>query len=540
MDQPVAAPDKAVLHVQLGAVQRMEHGANQLPGRAGIELGIAVEGEQIARSVQRVLFAKHPETALLIVQQPRQFQQSAALALPATPVFTIKAAGAGEAVKAAAVSAVQRFNPGFHPAQDRPVAGCSLAAVRRQIGQKTEEQVFPLASAGQTQLFQLLHQGPGLRLGGRHGCEHAKRSPLWRHSLAHIHARQAPGRDGVQQQIVDQVFHQLRHRQQQEQRGGGTAQGEGRKQGKKERQQHIGRDVEGLPERGRVPKQEKADVPALLRSPFHQPPGIDDLLHAFAAGQQLHPAEIVLLGLAVHAGVIPAGVTGEDGADLIGSAQKRLRVQHGEEPQRSEKCLQGGGERLRIRRKTQLTADGGHLLQQGGAQTGEKEGQLRPVQHRDTLYALQEESAARLRDLPLAGLYQRPAEGENPDAVLTASQMLGGTQRRQGGEPLTPGQIAVIQQPLTGSRNGGLLLPAAAHGLIAAVDLPETGFELLRRLHTADKCPRMQQPRCGDAKILQPFIVDVYSVHTCLPGVFLVAFPEFGSFIRDVMATVLW
>ena len=108
MEDAVPGRDHGPLCVGPGAAQRVEHRADQLASRAGIEARVAVEREDEARAFKRRALALDRKLALASVEQRREREQRAALALMPAPALAVEAARAGEEIKAAAVAAVER------------------------------------------------------------------------------------------------------------------------------------------------------------------------------------------------------------------------------------------------------------------------------------------------------------------------------------------------------------------------------------------------------------------------------------------------
>ena len=113
LDHPVTGGDKAGLFVDPGPVHGMQHGADQLPCRAGAEAAVAVQGQQKADAPERGRVSDDGESTLLPGAEGGQLQQGAPLALKAGPELPVKGTGTGKEIEAAAVAGVQRFDPGF-------------------------------------------------------------------------------------------------------------------------------------------------------------------------------------------------------------------------------------------------------------------------------------------------------------------------------------------------------------------------------------------------------------------------------------------
>ena len=205
MHDGVSRRDGLCARVYHGAVERVQHRADKLPGGAGIYPRVAVERQYIFRSDKRVSFARHLKLARLVADELCKLHYRAALALTGAVALPVEASAAGEKIKAPAVSAVQARHGLAHGADERLVS-VGLGAVRhRQVGQQPEAEVHALAHTRAVQLLQPLHIGlPAEKRG-----YHAHSPPRLRHTGAHVHAHQPPRAHYVQQYEVDKALHEL-------------------------------------------------------------------------------------------------------------------------------------------------------------------------------------------------------------------------------------------------------------------------------------------------------------------------------------------
>ena len=233
------------------------------------------------------------------------------------------------------------------------------------------------------------------------------------------------------------------------------------------------------------------------------------LLHPLAPGELFHPAQVVLPAFPVHPGEIAARIGGEHRRGHVRALQELFRVELGKEPQRAEELLQPPGAAVELGGVGHLAADPGKRLQTGRAQADGKEGELRPAQHGDGLKAVEKLPAARLRDLAQPRAQQRPAERENHQPLLTQPQPLCRPQRALGLERLPPRQIPVVEQPFTGRGDVRGIAVAAAHGVVAAPDLPGVQAQGARGRAPAALPQRAQQTRDGGRVVAQPLGFDI-------------------------------
>ena len=156
MDDGVTRRDRVRARVDHRAAQRVQHRADKLARRAGIDARVAVEREDIPRAAQRVLFARHLKLALLVAQELCQLQYRPALALVRGVALAVKAARAREKVEASAVFAVEAHNGLAHGTDERFVRVRAGAVRLRQVGEQSERQRRALAPAGVVKLLQPL------------------------------------------------------------------------------------------------------------------------------------------------------------------------------------------------------------------------------------------------------------------------------------------------------------------------------------------------------------------------------------------------
>ena len=470
VDQGVARRHDVPLGVYLGLAQGMEHGADQLRGRARVHAGVAVQGDDIPDPRKGVPVAGDLQGGFLVAQQLCQLQKGAPLALAAGIALPIEAALPGEQVKAAAVSDVQLVYGPAGGAENLRIR-LRLRLVRPgQIRQNAEAQVLPGAAVGKAEFLQPGGQPDAAARVRQQGGEHADGSALRGHALFRVHSGQPPGRDEVQQQKVQKALHQLRHRQQQKRRRAGAAHGKGQQQAQKQGEDNVGADVEpGAPARLPV-KEIKAHMPHVLFRLLDQAAGQHMLLQTLCPGQLFQPCKIVLPGAQIHVGIVAGGIPGEDGLRHVGSGEELFRVQHGEEPQGAEKGLQLLGVLPGVGGILHGGTDLGDALNHGGPQSGGEQHKLAAPQHRHGLKAPEKQGAALLVGGAQPRVQQGTAQLKDQRQLAAEPQAPCPAEPGAGAAVLPLHHIPVVQQPLAGGRGGGLAAVAAGDGLVCALN----------------------------------------------------------------------
>ena len=327
LQDPVARGDEPLFRIEPRRIERMQHRADQLPGRAGIQPRVAVERQQKAGPCQCVPVSGDAQLRLPVAQEPRQLEQGPALALPAAPALAVKAAGTCEEVKAAAVLPVQPVDLLHRGGEDGGVR-LRLGAVRlRQIGQQPEAQVFSLSPAGKAQLLQPPRRVMGLPLAAEQRRDDAERAPLGRDAFRKIQSGQAPRRQQTQEQRVQHALDELRDRQQQQQRRRAAVERQTDAETQQQRQQQVHRDVQTGEEGTGRAEQIRADVPFLRLGGTDETAGADMLLDPLAARELLQPTQIIEPALAIHPREDAVGVGGQHRGAHIRAVQELLRVE---------------------------------------------------------------------------------------------------------------------------------------------------------------------------------------------------------------------
>ena len=341
MDEPVARRHHALFGVDVGAVHRVEHRADQRERGAGLHARVAVEREDVACARQRVALPGDGEGGGFVSYQPRQIQQRPALALFAAPALAVKAARTGKEIEAAAIAPVERGDRFAGGAQQPGVRLRFLRVGGGQVGQNAILQVLPGFAVCQAEFLQPPAELFGALRVRQQRREDAERFSLRRHALRQIHPGQPPGRDQAQQHQVHQALDKLRHGKQQQGSGPDAARGKGQQQAQKQARQHDGGNIDPGARVRRLVKKEKAEVPALLLCLADQTAGQQMLLRALRAGQRLQPFEIAPAALPVHAGVDVSGIFTKRRVAEIDRAQQLLRIRAGEPAQRGKQGLEG-------------------------------------------------------------------------------------------------------------------------------------------------------------------------------------------------------
>ena len=487
----------------------MQHRADQLPGRAGIQPRVAVERQQKAGPCQCVPVSGDAQLRLPVAQEPRQLEQGPALALPAAPALAVKAAGTYEEVKAAAVLPVQPVDLLHRGGEDGGIR-LRLGAVRlRQIGQQPEAQVFSLSPAGKAQLLQPPRRVMGLPLAAEQRRDDAERAPLGRDAFRKIQSGQAPRRQQTQEQRVQHALDELRDRQQQQQRRRAAVERQTDAETQQQRQQQVHRDIQTGEEGTGRAEQIRADVPFLRLGGTDETAGADMLLDPLAARELLQPTQIIEPALAIHPREDAVGVGGQHRGAHIRAVQELLRVELREEPQRAEERLQLCGEGVQLGAVGHAAADGGDLLQAGCLEAAGEERELRPAQHGDALKAVQKEPAPLLVSAAEPGSEQTAAEGQHQQTLVAAAQAARRAQRLGREQMLPLYQIPVVQQPFTGRRDLRAVPIPPAHGRGTAADFPHPGGERPRGGLSAAFSRGVQQPCRGRCVVVQAVVFNI-------------------------------
>ena len=449
----MAGADHSRLPVYDGAVQRVEHGADQLPGGAGREAAVAVQRQQIAQPGKGLGRPRHPEGAGPSAAEAGQLQQGAPFALPAGPLLSAELPGPGKEEETPAAAPVQRRDSLPGGLQQLLIPRRRLRTRRRQIQKQAEEQVFPLPPTGHAQLLQPSAESSGGLPVGQQGGDDAEGPARPGNAAAQIHPGQGLGRAKLCQQKVSGPLREGRQRHGQQQRGG-KADAERRRQQQGEGQQQLQQDRQPRPPGTRFGKQQRPHVDLPLLRPLDQLSGAGKLLPAAAPGKALHPGQIVPAGGGVHPGIVPAGIPAEHRVAEVRLREKLLRIQHGKETQGAEEGLQSGGAVFRPGSPAELPGQSRQLSQSGTAQGGGKETQLRPAQGTHPLKAGQEEGGALLVDPAPPRQQQGPGQGQDQRPLRALAQVSSAREVLPRAQRLPAGKIGVVQQPFPGGRQG--------------------------------------------------------------------------------------
>ena len=511
VDEPVARGDDAPDRVDDRAVERMEHRPDQRERRAREHPGVAVEREDIARAAERVAVPGHREGRGPVGKEPCQLQQRPALALLAAVALAVKAARAGEEIKAAAVFPVERRD-GLARVAQQPGVRLRLGGIRGgEIGQDAVLELCPGPALRHAKFLQPLAERPGALRVRQQRREDAEGLALVRHALRQIEPRQPPRREEAQQHQIDRALHQLRHRQQQKRKDPAAAGGEGQQQRQKEAREDERCDVEPLAAVAASVKEKKADVPPLPPRPPGKLPGEHMLLGALHPCQRLDALKVGLAALAVHAPVDPSGVRAQRRVAEVGAAQQLLHVLAAEKAQRGKQRLKGLALRLGIGGVGERLAHGGERREDRGAHRGREEQQLPPPQRRHGLKALQKSAAAPGGEPSLPGGQKRAAgrEHQKPLRVGPLPPRPAQIAQRRDGLPLR--QIPVVQQPPAGRRRVLRRGVAALDRLVAAAHFGKLSPQRERGGLRLPLAERPGEPGAVGGKIGEPVLRHIQS-----------------------------
>ena len=454
LDHAMATHDGFPPGVDHRTVQGMQGRADQLLYRAGVDLGIRVECQNIARALQRRFLAADLQLALLPAEQPGQRAQRAAFALAAAPVFPVIAARPCKEEKASAVFFIQAGD--FLPRRQEHLSVCALRLFLRrgQVRQQAEAErrAAFFSAAGTVQPFEFFRT-PLRRIHvAQQRRDHADALPLGGDAAAHVHARQAAGTDQAREDKVRQSLHRFKNRQEKQQRRGkahAVADQQLRRQGKGK----LCRRIDLRPRSAIVREEVKAHMPPFAFGPLDQRSGRALLLSSLLFRQPLQRLEVGALRLGVHAGIFTGRVQRKDQPRHVHACRQFVEVHQRQTPKRRKQCREqlGMPPCLNGRLLTAVphgTAD----LRDGGddraAQHGPQHFQLALAQDADALKAVKESKQPLLRHLAPARAQQCAAEGKGQALAAARAQRPGGSQRGQRALPLAQDQIVVVQHPL--------------------------------------------------------------------------------------------
>ena len=454
VDDAVSGDHHASFPVCHRAVERVQHRPDKLSGRAGQQLGVAVQREYISCAVQRLwVSGQYLQTSAPAENILRQRQHGAALALvtPVNAVGLAQHAPAAKKVKSAAVLFVQSLNALPGGGQNVAVLRQLFAFALPEVGQDTEGQVAPALAVQKPEPLQFFRQlFPGIG-GGQQGGHHAYGPPLVWHALLQRQARNAPGLQKPHYYEIQQTFHQLGYRQKQQERGGGAFQGKAGQKSKEKRQEQIC----GYIPRAGAPLWSvsgRADIQPVSHVPLPAPGALRKLenffgklilLHAPGPGKLCYRIAVIPAAFIVHQGIHPCGVPAQSLLHPVHTVQQRGEVQRGNKPQGGEE--RGGG--LFVRGAAVFFREGQY---QRAPQGVRKQRQLLLRQRRRPLYSLQKFCAALRRHLALPAAGKGFAQNENIGLLAAQAQAPCAAHGCGGADALPAGKIPVVQQPFSG------------------------------------------------------------------------------------------
>ncbi len=457
VDYASARGHHAALFVDLGAVERVQHRAYQLPRRAGQERSVRVQGENIACARYAPEVPGHAlELAVLPGAQRRQGHERAAFALVRRPyaVALVLAARPDKQVKAAAVFPVQAVYGAFCALERRGVVFGLSAPGLRQIGEQREMQIFPALARSATEGLQSARELLAVGARGEYARDGQDGLALVRHALIKRHARHYARRQHVQKQRVEGVLRELQRRQQRKQRRphasgdkpcGGAYRG-GKRHGAK-RVEHARRSLDAPAQR--LHQYPPAHVRALrvgrvLLRELQHPRGALELAHSLACGYFSQSAAVERAGALVHERIRPRRVAREHPPGEVRAVYQLAQIRRRECP---EAC-NGRGDALRVRRSL-----GKFLVQQLDQPRPERRAQQSKFAQRErrhTLIAVKVRRGvlcAHVAGEPvhetLRGLADKRVH--TPGAYFCAR-----IEVPRGGERLALDKIPVVRKPLPG------------------------------------------------------------------------------------------
>ena len=460
----MAAHDRAALRIDHRTVQRMERRADELFDGAGIDLGVAVHGQDKARLFDRGRVAFDAQLALLPPEQARERAERAALALTAAPALAVKAARAGEKAKAAAVSFVQGPDLFFRRGKRLRIRFVLLLRGGRQIREQAEDERVPNARspAGGVQPLEAA-RGLGCAFFSREQRgDHADGPALRRDPAAQVHARQPPRPDEAREQKIDQTRRRLRDRQEQQPRRP-KAPAEADEQRERRRERKADGQIELAAGRPLGIKEDKADMFPLAAGALEQLPRQRRRILPRLFGHLFEPAEIVPFRQRVHARILPRRVEREDQPRHVHALAERVEIHLRQLPQRSEERGEDGRAALLVPfRALHRTADLRERGDHGAARKSAQHFQLALSQGADALEAVEEALQPLLRQLSPARAQQRAAEREAEALPARGAQRIAAAELGARALRLAQGEICVVEDPFlrAGERLSALLLRA--------------------------------------------------------------------------------
>ena len=345
MYHPAPGDDGAVF-AQLRAVERVQHGADELARRAGQDARIRIQSYNVARPGEGGGVAGEDfKLALPPGAQPCEGEQRAALALvrapdPVAPGLPPLARKEVKAARILPVQAVYRPSGRF----DRRGVGGGLAAFRlRQIRQQTEAQLPAAVARGQAELLQPARERLAVFRLGEYGRHHTDAAPLARHAVSQLHARHAAHGQRAKQRRVQRVFHKLARRQQREQRRPRPARYRSGRQRDADGERAHGQGVEPALVSLRRPAQRLAEqppahvaalglVPVLLGQSQHSACALA-LADVLPRGQARQTPPVTGASALVHARVGSGRVARQYGSGGVGALHQGGHVRRGQRAQ---------------------------------------------------------------------------------------------------------------------------------------------------------------------------------------------------------------
>ena len=505
LEQGVPLRDHPALPVHLRLIQGMEHCPHQLPGRAHVQAGIAVQSDDIAGVRQGPpVSGEYLQPAGAVLQQPHQLHQRAPLPFPAHPA-PIPGTVTGfpeKEVEAAPVLPVQAVHllPGLpDPAPPlRPHGGIPVG----QIGQHPQPQLSAAVPVGQMVALQLFCQLTAALLSGQQGRDDAEGPPLRRDAGLQRHAVDRARGHQTDQKKVRAVFHQIGQGEKEQQPPHPAVQQQsqsGGEQGGREQDQRAVARPGPCPflRPQRAAEEEPAHValrPRPLPGQLQDPPGRLLLPHAALSRQTAHLSPVSPACGVLHGAITSRRVLAQDSLHPALRLQQRPPVPIGQGPQPGKDRLKGGGPCLLLLQRRQVPAQTTQLTQQRPGQGGDQQGQL---PFGEGQYGLErgekdrQAAAVQVGDRPK----RRPGGTlENRLAVPAASQGPAPAEGPLRHPPLPRRQIGVVQQPLHRSRRAPALLGPAGQLLPGALHLGQRAPHLPGHSPRADRSLQLQCP----------------------------------------------
>ena len=416
--------DALLFPVELRAIQRMEHGRNQLARGTRREHGVRVEREEKTHVPERGFVPEVAQVGTPAAQERREAQERAALALPSAPdaVRLREGARAREEGKAAAEFLVQAPNPCLRRAENGLVRGVMLAAALPKIGEDAEREVLARVAAAEAEFLEPRSEVLRLLRRGEQRRDDAERAPRLRHAVFERHARDAARLRKAPQNRVLQLLDEFRDRQEQQRGADRTVRERADENGDGSRQEPKAGDINspvrprrlGLPER-------KADVARLPRGAvrlLEERLGVVALGDAAPSRLPRDPGAVFRAAGAVHLRINACRVAAEQAVERVRPLEQFAEIERGERAQGGEMRADGLVRRI-VRAENRLERADDRRLH-----GGQEERVLRVRERQGALKAREPRLNGLLCERAAAGIHQLITAAEHDRAILASAQVL--------------------------------------------------------------------------------------------------------------------